>query len=98
VRLVESAAQALEAIQSWKPDVMVSDIEMPEEDGYTLIEKSARAPGPGGCGDSVDCGHSPCTNRGSSAGDCCRVRVSHLETDRQDAIDRCCRCSCRQAH
>lgn len=37
VTAVESAAAALAAIQQLKPDVLVSDIEMPGEDGYTLI-------------------------------------------------------------
>jgi PAS domain S-box-containing protein len=39
VRVAASAADALEMLQSWKPDVLVSDIEMPEEDGYMLIAK-----------------------------------------------------------
>ena len=39
VRAVASAAEALEAIRSCKPDVLVIDIEMPCEDGYALIRK-----------------------------------------------------------
>jgi signal transduction histidine kinase/ActR/RegA family two-component response regulator len=34
-----SAAEALEAFQQSKPDVLISDIGMPEEDGYELIWK-----------------------------------------------------------
>jgi PAS domain S-box-containing protein len=34
-----SAAEALEAIKHSKPDIIVSDIGMPVEDGYTLIRK-----------------------------------------------------------
>lgn len=34
-----SAAQALEALARVKPDVLISDIEMPGEDGYSLIAK-----------------------------------------------------------
>ncbi|HEX8197202.1 MAG TPA: PAS domain S-box protein [Pyrinomonadaceae bacterium] len=30
---------ALETIEEWKPDIIVSDIAMPEEDGYSLIKK-----------------------------------------------------------
>ncbi len=36
---VASAAEALEAIKQLQPDVLVSDIGMPQEDGYTLIRK-----------------------------------------------------------
>ena len=38
-----SAAQALEMLDDWKPDVLISDIAMPEEDGYALIGRCARA-------------------------------------------------------
>jgi CheY-like chemotaxis protein len=31
--------EALEALENFKPDVLVSDIGMPGEDGYTLIRK-----------------------------------------------------------
>lgn len=34
-----SVNEALQAIEKWKPDVLISDIGMPEEDGYTLIRK-----------------------------------------------------------
>jgi PAS domain S-box-containing protein len=39
VRTCASSAEALETLKHWKPDVLVSDIEMPGEDGYRLIEK-----------------------------------------------------------
>jgi signal transduction histidine kinase/ActR/RegA family two-component response regulator len=39
VRTCTSAAAALAIIQDWHPDVLVSDIEMPDEDGYALIRK-----------------------------------------------------------
>jgi CheY-like chemotaxis protein len=36
-------------LQTWRPDVLVSDIEMPGEDGYALIRKvRALDPGRGG--------------------------------------------------
>lgn len=38
-RAVASAAEALEALQQWQPDLLLSDIEMPGEDGYSLIRK-----------------------------------------------------------
>jgi CheY-like chemotaxis protein/anti-sigma regulatory factor (Ser/Thr protein kinase) len=39
VRACESAAQALESLPAFHPDVLVSDIGMPGEDGYSLIRK-----------------------------------------------------------
>jgi signal transduction histidine kinase/CheY-like chemotaxis protein len=39
VQTASSAADALEALQWYKPDVLVSDLAMPDEDGYTLIGK-----------------------------------------------------------
>jgi signal transduction histidine kinase/ActR/RegA family two-component response regulator len=39
VRTCGSAAEALTLLQQWRPDVLVSDIEMPGEDGYALIRK-----------------------------------------------------------
>ncbi|MEH1814800.1 MAG: ATP-binding protein [Nostoc sp.] len=39
VRAVSSVGEALEALERLKPDVLVSDIGMPDEDGYSLIRK-----------------------------------------------------------
>jgi CheY-like chemotaxis protein len=39
VAAVASAAEALAALGRWKPDVLVSDIAMPEESGYVLMQK-----------------------------------------------------------
>jgi signal transduction histidine kinase len=39
VTAVRSASEALEAFATTTPDVLVSDIEMPGEDGYSLIRK-----------------------------------------------------------
>jgi CheY-like chemotaxis protein len=39
VTAVSSAAQAIDAIKTFRPDVLVSDIAMPGEDGYELIKK-----------------------------------------------------------
>src|SRR6185436_8240719 len=33
------AREALELLQSWRPDVLLSDIGMPDEDGYSLIRQ-----------------------------------------------------------
>ncbi len=49
VRVAGSAAQAIQTLDVWKPDVLISDIAMPEQDGYTLIRKiRARSPEAGG--------------------------------------------------
>ncbi|QSJ18122.1 PAS domain S-box protein [Nostoc sp. UHCC 0702] len=44
VQAVASVQEALEMIPQWKPDVLVSDIGMPEEDGYSLIRKLRSQP------------------------------------------------------
>src|SRR5262249_32946089 len=43
VRSAASAAQALALVASWHPHVLISDISMPEEDGYSLMRKVARS-------------------------------------------------------
>jgi PAS domain S-box-containing protein len=43
-KAVTNVAAALEAIKHWRPDVIVSDIAMPEEDGYSLIKKLRALP------------------------------------------------------
>ncbi len=49
VRVVASAAQAILMLDDWRPDVLISDIAMPEEDGYALIRQiRARASDRGG--------------------------------------------------
>jgi signal transduction histidine kinase/ActR/RegA family two-component response regulator len=39
VRVASSASEGFDALASWRPDVLVGDIEMPGEDGYTLIRR-----------------------------------------------------------
>lgn len=39
VQTASTVAEALEAMRWYKPDVMVSDLAMPDEDGYSLISK-----------------------------------------------------------
>ncbi|MEH2307047.1 PAS domain S-box protein [Nostoc sp.] len=49
VKAVASVQEALQVITEWKPDVLVSDIGMPNEDGYSLIRKlRSRSPEQGG--------------------------------------------------
>ncbi len=42
VKTAASAKEALEVFQDFGPDVLVSDISMPDEDGYSLIRKIRR--------------------------------------------------------
>jgi CheY-like chemotaxis protein len=49
VRVSSSAKDAFEVLQDWRPEVLVSDIAMPDEDGYSLIKKVRElAPDDGG--------------------------------------------------
>jgi PAS domain S-box-containing protein len=49
VKVCSSAAEALQTLDEWQPDVLVSDIGMPREDGYEFMKKvRARGPERGG--------------------------------------------------
>jgi CheY-like chemotaxis protein len=39
VRTVVCAPEALAACDEWRPDILIADIVMPKEDGYTLMKK-----------------------------------------------------------
>jgi signal transduction histidine kinase/CheY-like chemotaxis protein len=39
VKAVATAAEALNELTAWRPDALISDIGMPDEDGYTLIRR-----------------------------------------------------------
>ena len=42
VRCSESAAEAIQALAEWGPDLLLSDIGMPNEDGYSFIRRVRR--------------------------------------------------------
>ncbi|MBD1909123.1 MULTISPECIES: response regulator [unclassified Leptolyngbya] len=44
VVIAASAAEALDIMQRWDADILISDIGMPEEDGYSLIRKIRALP------------------------------------------------------
>ena len=44
VKICASAREALANLMDWKPDVILSDIAMPEEDGYSFIGKVRSLP------------------------------------------------------
>jgi len=48
VLAVSSTREALESMQTWKPDVLIADIGMPVEDGYSLIRKVRALPSDSG--------------------------------------------------
>jgi CheY-like chemotaxis protein len=39
VKSVASVAEALDAISRRKPNILLADLQMPDEDGYALVEK-----------------------------------------------------------
>jgi CheY-like chemotaxis protein len=41
---VSPSGDALEVFNEWKPNVLISDLGMPEEDGYTFISKVRSLP------------------------------------------------------
>jgi CheY-like chemotaxis protein len=44
VRTCGGAPEALELLLRWRPEVLISDIEMPGEDGYSLVKKLRALP------------------------------------------------------
>jgi PAS domain S-box-containing protein len=44
VRPAASTAEALAVLEIWRPDLLISDLGMPEEDGYTLIRRVRALP------------------------------------------------------
>ncbi|MFP5262340.1 MAG: ATP-binding protein [Blastocatellia bacterium] len=49
VKVAATVREAFKVLERWQPDVLVSDIGMPDEDGYALIEQlRSRAPEKGG--------------------------------------------------
>ena len=47
VRTAERTSAALELLRGWRPDVIISDLAMPEEDGYNLIRRIRGLPDEG---------------------------------------------------
>jgi CheY-like chemotaxis protein len=45
VKIAGSASEGFEKFTAAKPDILVSDIGMPEEDGYSLIRRIRNLPG-----------------------------------------------------
>jgi PAS domain S-box-containing protein len=46
VRTAGRASQAFEILSSWQPDVLLADLAMPGEDGYTLVRRVRAMPPP----------------------------------------------------
>ena len=43
---IRAVAEAFECLSEWVPNAVLSDITMPEEDGYSLIKRLRRLPEP----------------------------------------------------
>ena len=46
VHTASSADEALDILQTWRPDVLVSDIAMPQQDGYSLVSRVRKSDNP----------------------------------------------------
>jgi len=44
VKCSESVADAIQVLREWDPDLLLSDIGLPQEDGYSLIKKVRKLP------------------------------------------------------
>jgi CheY-like chemotaxis protein len=44
VRAVASAAEAFQCLREWRPDILVSDIGLPGENGYELLQRIRALP------------------------------------------------------
>lgn len=44
VRSAVRASQALDVLRQWRPDILISDLGLPDEDGYSLIKKIRSLP------------------------------------------------------
>jgi CheY-like chemotaxis protein len=44
IKTAASASEALSVIGAWRPDILISDIAMPSEDGYSLMKKVRALP------------------------------------------------------
>jgi len=71
----ESVAQAFELLASTTPDVIVSDIGMPDEDGYALVHRLRALPGDSG-------GRTPLIAVSAFAGSADRARALAAGFDR----------------
>jgi PAS domain S-box-containing protein len=48
VKTEKTVREALQTLEKWRPDVIISDIAMPDEDGYSFIKKLRRLPAENG--------------------------------------------------
>ena len=86
VEAVASAKEAFDRVSHRRPDVLVSDIGMPDEDGYSLIRRvrqiGRRAKAAGDCADRV------CAQAGRRRGARRRLRPPPAEAGRARRPDR----------
>ena len=82
VLTADSAAHAFDVLQHERIDVLLADIAMPEEDGYSLLAPCARPAARRGRHDSGGRHHRPGPRRRSTSGPPGRVSTSYAEADR----------------
>ena len=73
VRPAASVAEAMAALETDLPDVLISDLGMPGEDGYELIRRVRLLPADGGRPASVARGQRVCDGRAPQEGDADRL-------------------------
>ena len=85
VEAVASAKEAFDRVSHRRPDVLVSDIGMPDEDGYSLIRRvrqmRRRSQAAG------DCAHRLCAQAGRRGRDRRRLRPTPAEAGRASGSD-----------
>ena len=85
VEAVASAKEAFDRVSHRRPDVLVSDIGMPDEDGYSLIRRVRQM---GGEREAAgDCADGLCAQAGRGRGDRVRLRSPPAEAGRARGPD-----------
>ena len=87
-RCASSAAAALEALETWNADMLVSDIGMPGEDGYMLLRSAPCPRSRAWRRDSRDRAHRVRTHRGPAAGPLRGVPDARREAGRRQRTGR----------
>jgi PAS domain S-box-containing protein len=82
VRTAESVLRAFDSLSSDPPDVLLTDIAMPVEDGYALLRRVRSSPAGGDSNAADGRADRLCGSRGSGTRCRCRIRCAHRQADR----------------